>query len=185
MTCGCHLTPWRSCKHTIIIATEPHPKSACLLQRSSGGRTQKIPMVALEIKKDRYLTIGFHAARRNEPNAGGPCPCIRCVEVIDAEKEPDAFRELLADDLFLADAVRAREQDPRSGTRWSHHYPAFGATVVRERWDVFDQLELQDIDEEVDGRAVLPHHERNQLKMGHRCRYQVRSAVMERRRVWR
>jgi hypothetical protein len=29
-----YLTPQFSCKHTIIIAAKPHPKSACLLQRS-------------------------------------------------------------------------------------------------------------------------------------------------------
>ena len=30
------LTPKFSCKHTITIAAKPHPKSACLLQRSLG-----------------------------------------------------------------------------------------------------------------------------------------------------
>ena len=130
-----------------------------------GGRPQKIPTVALEIQKHRHLTIGIHTPRRNEPNAGGFHPRIICLEVIDAEEKPDASRELLADNLLLAVAVRARKQDPRCGTRWSHYYPAFGATVVRERWDVLDQLELQDVDEEVNGRVVFPHRERDQLKM--------------------
>jgi hypothetical protein len=27
------LTPWFSCKHASTVAAQPHPKSACLLQR--------------------------------------------------------------------------------------------------------------------------------------------------------
>ncbi len=32
-----YLTPWFSCKHAITLAPKPHPKSACVLQRSLGG----------------------------------------------------------------------------------------------------------------------------------------------------
>jgi hypothetical protein len=31
------LTPWFSCKHSTTITAKPHPKSACLLQRSLGA----------------------------------------------------------------------------------------------------------------------------------------------------
>jgi len=34
------LTPKFSCQHTITIAAKPHPKSACLLQRSLGGESR-------------------------------------------------------------------------------------------------------------------------------------------------
>ena len=37
MAWACCLTPKFSCKHTTTIAAKPHPKSACLLQRSLGG----------------------------------------------------------------------------------------------------------------------------------------------------
>src|SRR4051812_20577725 len=37
-----HLTPKFSCKHSITIAAKPHPKSACLLQRSLGSILQHL-----------------------------------------------------------------------------------------------------------------------------------------------
>src|SRR5689334_212156 len=47
------LTPKFSCKHSITIVAKPHPKSACLLQRSLGGRWTVLIGEAFEIVRQR------------------------------------------------------------------------------------------------------------------------------------
>ena len=44
---GIRLTPKFSCKHAKTIATKPHPKSACQLQRSLDGRRELLELTTV------------------------------------------------------------------------------------------------------------------------------------------
>ena len=107
------------------------------------------------------------ARRRDELHASRHHALIGGLEVIHAEKQPDAASELLADDGGLAVAVSACQEDTRVASAGSHDDPALRAAIVGQRRRVFHQLELQHVDEEADRGIVVLHHEGDEFKIRH------------------
>jgi len=142
----------------------------CILLSGAIGATKQVPTVAFNIKEYRHLSIRLNARRGNESYARGDHPRVRHFEIINAQEETDPARELIADGRFLALAIGAREQNARATADGAHNDPALGPTVIRQRRNVFHELELQDIHKEIDRWLVLPHDQGNQLKLRHQLR---------------
>jgi hypothetical protein len=49
----------------------------------------------------------------------------------------------------------------------ANHDPTLGATIVRQRRNVLDWLELKDVHEEVDCRLMFLHNQRYQFEVRH------------------
>ena len=87
-------------------------------------------MVSLDIQEYRHLSIRFNARGGDEPDARSDHPRVHRFEIINAEEETD----------------------PTGG---ANNDPAFWATVIRQRRNVFHEFELQDIQKEIDRWFVL------------------------------
>ena len=74
-------------------------------------RTEQIPAIAGDVGEHRDAAVRFRARLADELDSGGPHPLVGRVEVLDAQEQPDAARELAADRRGLFLAVGARQQD--------------------------------------------------------------------------
>jgi hypothetical protein len=61
----------------------------------------------------------------------------------------------------------SREQDSCSRARRLNHDPSLGPSVVGERWRVFHQFELQNIDEETNRSVLVVNHESDAFQLRH------------------
>jgi hypothetical protein len=110
--------------------------------------TEQIPPITLAIEKHGDLPVGLHGRRADEDDSGIQHPTIRRIEIVDSEEEADSPAKLATDDRRLFLSVRSSEQDSGDAAEGPHHHRTFRPAVVRERWKVFDELELDDVDEE-------------------------------------
>jgi hypothetical protein len=83
---------------------------------------------------------------------------VGCVEVFNPQEQASAARELLPDHGNLVFAIGASKEDACLGSARPDDNPAFLAPVVRQRWCVFDQLELEHVDEEPNSGFVVPYN---------------------------
>jgi hypothetical protein len=138
--------------------------------------SEQIPAIAFEILEHDDAAVRFLSRRRHEANASLLHALIRCVEIIDAQKQPHASRELLSNNTRLVVAIRASQQNsrarqsPRLGR--PHDHPALRPPIVGQRGRVLDEIELQDIDEKPDRRVIVPHHQCYEFELRH-LRYDV------------
>jgi hypothetical protein len=65
------------------------------------------------------------------------------------------------------DLLMSREQDSCSRARRLNHDPSLGPSVVGERWRVFHQFELQNIDEETNRSVLVVNHESDAFQLRH------------------
>ena len=137
-----------------------------MTQRSA----EQIPSIPLEVAKYGDRAVRLDARRRHELHASGHQPAVRGVKIIDAEEEADAAGELVARDRRLAIAVGAREQDSGDRAGRPDDNPSLRAAVVRQRGNILDEIELQDVDEEVNRGIVFADDECDEVEMRHRGR---------------
>jgi hypothetical protein len=127
--------------------------------------TKQVPTVALKIKEYRHLSIRLNARRGNESDPRGDHPCVRRFEIINSQEETDSAGELIANGRFLALAIGACEQNARATAHRPNNDPALRTTVIHQRRNVLDELELEDIHKEIDRWLVLSHYQGNQLEL--------------------
>jgi hypothetical protein len=84
---------------------------------------------------------------------------VRRIEVFDSQEEANAARELLPDHGNLAFAIGAGKENACLDSGRPHDDPAFRTPIVRLRRCVFDQLELEHVDEEPNSAFVVPHNQ--------------------------
>ena len=137
------------------------------VRRAGEGGSKQVPAISLEIQEDRDLPVCLDACGGDESDARGCHPRVCRFEIIDAQEEPDSAGELLAHGGRLTLAIGAREQKARTAAAWANDDPSLRPAIVRQRWNVLDQLELQDIDEEIDCRFVLAHDQGDEVEMRH------------------
>jgi hypothetical protein len=65
------------------------------------------------------------------------------------------------------DLLMSREQDSCSRAQRLNHDPSLGPSVVGERWRVFHQFELQNIDEETNRSVLVVNHESDAFQLRH------------------
>src|SRR5262249_27591266 len=92
---------------------------------------------------------------------------MHLLEVVHAQEESHATRKLAAGDRGLTLAICAREQNPGNSPSRPNDDPSFRPAIVRQRWNVLNELELQDVDEETNGGVIVPHDERDELEVSH------------------
>jgi hypothetical protein len=126
---------------------------------------QQVPTVSLDVQEYCHLSIGLDARGADESDPGRDHPCVCCLEIVDTEEQADTAGELLADDRHLMLAVRACEQNAGPASGGTNNDPAFWPAIVRQRRDVFYELELQDAYEEINCRVVLSNDQGNQLEV--------------------
>jgi hypothetical protein len=129
---------------------------------SSEGRAEQIPPVAGDVEEHGDLPVGLSTRRGDEFDAGSGHALVGGVEVVHAEEESDASGHLVAYRGGLPGTVRAGEQEAGFGIRRPDDDPPLGATIVGQRWRVFDQVEAQDVSEELDGGFVFVYDDRDQ-----------------------
>jgi hypothetical protein len=116
------------------------------------------------------LSIRLNTRGGDESHARGEHPRVRRFEIINAQEETDPAGKLLAHDQPLTLTISACKQNSGTTADRANNDPALWATVIRKRWKVLDELELQNIHKEVDRWVVLPHNQRNQLEVRHQLR---------------
>ena len=84
---------------------------------------------------------------------------MRRIKVVHAQKQADTSGELIAHDRTLPIPIGASEQDAGRRATRADHDPPFGPAVVGQRGHIFDELELQHVHEERNGRIVFTDHE--------------------------
>jgi hypothetical protein len=126
---------------------------------------QQVPPVSLNIQKDGDLSIRLNARGGDEPDPGLYHPRVRLVEIIDSQEETDPAGKLLANDRRLVLAVGACEQNAGNGPSGTNDDPSLRPPIIRQRWNVLDELELQDVHKEIDCRFVLSDDQRDQLEL--------------------
>jgi probable blue pigment (indigoidine) exporter len=92
--------------------------------------TEEIPAVAGHVDEDGKPTVRRLPGRRHELDACTDHAVVRRVEVVDAQEEPHAASDLIADGAHLPITVGPRQQNAGLGERWSDDDPALEATVV-------------------------------------------------------
>src|SRR5262249_47930484 len=127
--------------------------------------SQQVPPVALEIQKHCKSTVGLIARWRDEPDTSGDHALVSRIEVVNSQEHSDAAAKLLPHNACLRVAIGTRKQDAGLARMGANHDPTLRTTVVGQRRRVFHELELKDVDEETDGRVIVPDHERDQFKM--------------------
>jgi len=130
--------------------------------------SEQIPAVALEIEEYRHAAVWLIARWRDEPHAGSGHALEGRLEIIDPQEHADAPCELLSDDLGLLVAVGTREENARLASVGPDHDPSFRPAIIGQRRRVFDQFELQDIDEETASGVVVADHQRHEREVCHR-----------------
>ena len=128
-------------------------------------RSQLFPATSRNTTNRPY---GSYARFGHELHAGRPQVLESVVEVLDVEEEADSSTGLIADAFTLSVAVGSCEKQPGCCAGWPNDDPAFGATVVRERWLVLDEFEAEHVDEEGDRLLVVGDHDRRQPEVRHR-----------------
>jgi len=95
----------------------------------------------------------------------------------EADKKPgwavakittDAARKLPPDHWNLVFAIGASKEDACPASGRPDDDPTFWAPIIRQRRCVFHQLELKQVDEEPNGRLVVPHDQCHELNIRHR-----------------
>lgn len=117
--------------------------------------TEQIPTVSGNVQKHGHLPVRLLPRGTHEANSRCNHPLVLRAEIVHPEKESHTPRVLLPNDLALPLAIRAREQEPGSRSRRTHHDPALCAAMGRRSWRVFDQVEAKNIHIEADGWLVL------------------------------
>ena len=130
-------------------------------------RTEQIPAVALQIKKDRDLAVWFDARPRDETDPGICHSFIEPVEVFDPQEQTHASGELLPNHVNLMFAISAGKEDACLGSGRPDDDPAFRTPVICERRCVLDQLELKHVHEKSNSRIIFPHNDCHQFKIRH------------------
>ena len=143
--------------------------TASSLSHASRG-TEEIPPISLEVQEDRHLAIRLGPRRADESDARGDHSVTCCGEIINAQEETDPAGKLLANDRQLMLAIGACQQKAGAAACGPHNDPPLGPAVIRQRRNVLDESELEDIDEEVDRWLVLTHNQRNELEVRHQAR---------------
>ena len=115
-----------------------------------GISTEQVPAIAFKIKEHGQLSVRLIARRRHESHTRRRHPLVGCIEIIHAEEEAHASGKLLPDDASLMLAICFCEQ--KSGLPFGRpdDDPAFWATVIRERLGIFNQMELEHVEEEAE-----------------------------------
>jgi hypothetical protein len=67
----------------------------------------------------------------------------------------------------LVFAVGAGQQNAGLGSNWPDYDPSFRTPIISQRRRILNQFELKHIDEEPNGRVVIPHDERHEIEIGH------------------
>jgi len=131
-------------------------------------RTEQIPAVAFQIKKDSDFAVRLDARPRDKANPSIYHSLIQLIEVFDPQEQTDTSAELLSDYVNLMFAISACKDDTCLGSGWPDDDPAFRTAIIRERRCVFGQLEPEYVDEEPNSGFILPHNECHQCKIRHR-----------------
>lgn len=87
--------------------------------------------------------------------------------MFDLQKEPNSARGLISNRRSLRLSIGLGQQDARLCVRWANDNPALRPAVVGERGRIFDQFELQGIDEEANGGVVVGDDDGDELEMRH------------------
>jgi hypothetical protein len=122
---------------------------------SSRRRCEEVPPVPGDVEKHGDTTAPFLARLRDELHAGLAHPVVGRLEVVDAQEQPDATRELVADGPHLPLAVRAGEQERGRGAGRSHDHPALRTSVVGQGRRVLHELEAENVNEESNCLVVV------------------------------
>lgn len=126
---------------------------------------QQVPTVSFDIQEYCHVSIGLNARGGNESYPRSDHPLVRHFEVINAEEEPDPAGKLLANDGRLMLAIGACEQNASGTSDGTNNDPPFWPTIIRQRRNVFHELELQDIHKEVNCWFVVSHNQGDQLEL--------------------
>ena len=90
-------------------------------------------------------------------------PCVRRLEVVDAQEHPDSTGELLADGIALVVTIGSGEQDASLGARRFHDHPSLRAAIVGGRRRILDEFEPEGLGVERDRLVVVVDDDRSQL----------------------
>jgi hypothetical protein len=126
---------------------------------------KEVPAVSLKIQEYGHLSIWLNTRGGDEADARSDHPRVHHFEIVDAKEEPDSAGKLLANDRRLMLAIGACEQDAGASTDGTNDDPAFRATVIRQRRNVFHEFELQDIHEEVDRWVVVSDNQGDEVEV--------------------
>ena len=94
----------------------------------------QVPPVASDIEEHCEASVRFITWWCDEPHARGDQPCVRCVEVLDPQEEPDAAGRLIADDRALVFAISAGEKDAGLRAGRPDNNPPLRTAVIGQRW---------------------------------------------------
>jgi hypothetical protein len=131
------------------------------------GRPQQIPSVPFQIQKHCEPAVWLIARRRNELDATSGHAPVGGLEIIDPQEQSDSTGKLPSDDCRLLVAIRACEQNARPTSRRTNHDPAFGPSIIGQRWCILRQLELQNVDEKPDSGLIITNHQRDEFEVRH------------------
>jgi hypothetical protein len=130
-------------------------------------RPEEIPAIAGNIEEYRNLPIDLGARGSDERDARRGHARVGRVEVVDTQEQSDPAGKLLPDGRSLFRPICPRQQQPRRAAFRPHDDPSFGPPVVRRRRRVLDEVEVENADEEVDGRVVVVDDQRREIDVAH------------------
>jgi hypothetical protein len=126
---------------------------------------KQVPTVSFDIQEYCHLSIRLNARGGDESDTRSDHPRVRRFKIINAEEETDPAGELLANDRRLMLAVGACEQNASSTSDGTNNDPPFWPTIIRQRRNVFHELELQDIHKEINCWIVISHNQGDQFEL--------------------
>lgn len=127
------------------------------------GFAEQVPLVSREVNEDRKTTVGLCAWLCHELNTGSHHSVVCRFEILDSEKEPYPSSDLVSYCFGLVRAISTSEQNAGPRARRTHNDPSLWTSIVGERRRVLYQLESERIDEEIDRRGVVVHHDGDKL----------------------
>ena len=129
--------------------------------------SEQIPSVSGDVEEDGDPAVELGARLADKLHAGQSHPSAGGLEVVHSQEESDSASALFPDYGPLIVTVGPSEQDSCLPPRWSHHDPALGASVVGQRRRVLDELKVEHLDEELDRRVIVVHHDRDEFDERH------------------
>jgi hypothetical protein len=150
-------------KHTPAAGRRGQDPGSSKRWLGASDPAEEVPTVSLDVEEYSNLAVRLDPRSCYEHNASTDHPIVGGFEVINSQEQAYPAGKLPADDLRLVVAISPRQHNTSHTAGGANYDPAFGATIVRQRRNILNQLEAQNVYEEVDRRPVLPHNERHQL----------------------
>ena len=122
---------------------------------------QEIPLIAIQISKDRHASIGHVLWRPRELNPLGAVVRVVTLEVVCVQKEEDSAASLVPHVARLLRVCRSSQENSALPTTWRpDNNPALGLLQLR----VFDEFKAQYAYIESDGLVVLAYYHRDKTE---------------------